>query len=250
MNHGQAQAHQAPQAPNRSSLLKVAAEAVYPSGYLASLESLSVPQLRACLADMAHLLLPLLSQRADRVQAVVDVLVQNHQSAERTQAALHAVGAVTVVHLQTGSLPTASEDYRKFAAGIGAPPNLPRLTEAESVVFQAAQQLSNLARSSRLGVGLAALAVSERVWQWMAAVIGDLISRRDGVLAVQARACFSPDRRDVGLADDLSAMASTLPEAPLVERSLGFGAEQAAIVLEPMFALLQRRQQLWLASTN
>jgi hypothetical protein len=249
MTPGQAQAHVNADvkdfAQDRPSLLKVAAEAAFPAAYLADLERLSGPHLRICLADLSHLLMPLLSQRAERAQAAVAVLVQNQVSAASTQAALHAVGATTVVHLQTGSLPTATEDYRKFAAAIGAPPNLPGLTAAESLMFQGARQLSNLAASSRLGVGLAALAVSERVWQWMTHLLGNMVARRDGVVSVQARAYFSPERRDANLADDLAAMAGELPEAPLIERSIGFGAEQAAAVLGPMFAVLHSRQQQW-----
>jgi hypothetical protein len=237
-------------APDRPSLLKMAAEAAYPAAYLAALEPLAGPQLRVCLADMAHLLTPLLSQRAERTQMAVDMMVHHHVSAARTQATLHAVGASTVVDMQTGALPTANEDYRKFAAAIGAPPSLPGLTAAEALMFQGARQLTNLASSSRLGVGLAALSVSERVWQWMSHFLGDMIARRDAVVAVQARACFSPERRDAALADDLAAMTSELPATTLVERSIGFGAEQAAAALIPMFDLLHRRQQQWLALTS
>jgi predicted cobalt transporter CbtA len=230
-------------APARPALIQAAARAAYPADYLAGLERLPVPLLRACLADLAHLKQPILLERADRLQMVVTILVQNQASGIGTQAALHAVGATTVVDMQTGSLPTAAEDFRKFAAAIGAPPRLPGLTAAESLMQHGAKQLGNLAISARLGVGLASLAVTERVWQWMSAYIGDLLSRRHGVMAATALNSFATDRRDARLADDLEAMVGGLDVSPMGDRSINFGANQAVAVMTPLFALLILRQQ-------
>jgi predicted cobalt transporter CbtA len=230
-------------APTRSSLLQTAARTAYPAEYLAGLERLPVPLLRACLADLAHLTQPIILERADRLQKIVSILVQNQLSGIGTQAALHAVGATTVVDMQTGALPTAAEDFRKFAAAIGAPPRLPGLTAAETLMHHGAKQLSNLALSARLGVGLAALAVTERIWQWMSLYIGDLLPRRHGVMATTAANCFAVDRRDAKLADDLEAMVGGLDTTPMIDRSINFGTEQAVAVMTPVFALLALRQQ-------
>jgi hypothetical protein len=228
---------------DRPMLLQSAARAAYPAAYLAKLEALPVPLLRACLADLAHLMQPVLTRRAESLQMAVTILVQNHLSVPGTQEALHAIGATSVVDMQTGVLTTASEDFRKFAAAIGAPPRLPGLTQAESQMHNGAKQLSNLALSARLGVGLAALGVSERVWQWMCAHIGDLLSRRHGVIASTALNCFAADRRDSKCADALETMISGIGAGPLVERSLCFGADQAVAVLVPLHEVLGQRQQ-------
>ncbi len=230
-------------APDRPMLLQSAARAAFPADYLAKLEALPVPLLRACLADMAHLMLPVLTQRADRLGQAVAVVVQNQLSLDGTALALHAIGATTVVDMQTGTLPTAAEDFRKFAAAIGAPPRLPGLTHAESQMHNGAKQLDNLARSARLGVGLAALCVSERVWQWMCAHIGDLISRRQNVIAATAINCVSADRRDAECASALEAMICELDSSALIHRSLRFGADQAVAVLVPLYGVLAARQQ-------
>jgi hypothetical protein len=224
-------------------LLQSAARAAYPAAYLAKLEALPVPLLRACLADLAHLMQPLLTQRAERLQMTVTILVQNQLSVPGTQEALHAIGAISVVDMQTGSLATASEDFRKFAAAIGPPPRLPGLTQAESQMHNGAKQLSNLALSARLGVGLAALGVSERVWQWMCTHISDLLSRRHGVVAATAINCFAAERRDATCADALETMISGIGSGPLVERSLRFGTDQAVAVLVPLHEVLGQRQQ-------
>jgi hypothetical protein len=229
-------------APDRPKLLQSAARAAFPAAYLGKMEALPAPLLRACLADMAHLMQPVLTQRAERLQMAVTILVQNQLSVPGTRDALHAVGATSVVDMQTGSLATATEDFRKFAAAIGAPPRLPGLTQAESQIYGGAKQLSNLAMSTRLGVGLAALCVSERVWQWMCAHIADLLSRRHGVVANTALNCFAADRRDLKCADAIEAMIGGLVPSALVERGLLFGADQAVAVLVPLHELLGQRQ--------
>ncbi len=240
-NTAQLQPHTA--APDRPRLLAAAARAAFPAEYLAKLEALPVPLLRACLADMAHLMLPILSQRAARLELAVTVMVQNQLSLDGTKAALHAIGATTVVDMQTGPLPTAAEDFRKFAAAIGAPPRLQGLTSAESQMHTGARQLSNLARSARLGVGLAALCVSERVWQWMCVHINDLLARRHNVIAATAMNSVAADRRDALCADALEAMISELDSSELINRGLCFGADQAVAVLVPLFGVLAARQQ-------
>ncbi len=227
---------------DRPTLLQVAARAVYPEDYLAELERLPVPLLRACLADLAHLMLPVLRDRADRLQMTVTKLVENQISLQGTQTVLYAIGATTVVDMQTGSLPSASEDFRKFAAAIGAPPRLPGLTAAETQIYQGARQLANLAYSSRLGVGLASLAVTERVWQWMCTLIGDLLRHREAVVSMAAQSCFMPQRRDAKVADELQDMVIALPATTVVDRGIGFGADQAVQVLTPLFGLLRARQ--------
>jgi hypothetical protein len=230
-------------ASDRPKLLQSAARAAFPAAYLGKLEALPVPLLRACLADMAHLMQPVLTQRAERLQMAVTILVQNQMTVPGTQEALHAIGATSVVDMQTGSLATATEDFRKFAAAIGAPPRLPGLTQAESHMHNGAKQLSNLALSARLGVGLAALGVSERVWQWMCTHIGDLLARRHGVALNTSLNCFAVDRRDLKCADTLETMVGGLATTALVERSLHFGADQAVAVLVPLHELLSHRQQ-------
>jgi hypothetical protein len=229
--------------PDRPMLLQSAAREAFPAEYLAKLEAMPVPLLRACLADMAHLMLPILSQRADRVELAAAVVVQNQLSLAGTAAALYTIGATTVVDMQTGARPTAAEDFRKFAAAIGAPPRLPGLTNAESQMHNGARQLSNLARSTRLGVGLAALCVSERVWQWMCAHIGDLLIRRQNVLIAAAMTSVSADRRDAKCADTLEAMIKELDSSDMINRSLRFGADQAVAVLVPLFNVLATRQR-------
>jgi hypothetical protein len=223
-----------------SALLKAAAERAYPADYLAELERLTVPQLRLALADLAHMMEPVLLARADRIALVVEAMVHLQAGASGGDA-LNAVGATTVVDLGTGARATAADDFRKFAAAIGAPPRLPGLTAAEQLMHQGAKQLHNLAGSARLGVGLAAVAVSERVWQWMCAHIGNLLSRRDAVVATAALGCFAQDRRDAQLADHLDAMVQPL-NSDSAARGLGFGADQAVAVLVPLFSLLHRRQ--------
>jgi hypothetical protein len=230
-------------APDCQMLLQSSARLAYPADYLAKLETLPVPLLRACLADLAHLMQPVLTQRAERLQMAVTLLVQNQLSVPGTQEALHAIGAITVVDMQTGSLATASEDFRKFAAAIGSPPRLTGLTQAESHMHIGAKQLSNLTLSTRLGVGLAALGVSERVWQWMCAHISDLLAHRRGVVAITALDCFAPARRDAKCADALETMIGGLEPSAPVERSLRFGVDQAVAVLVPLHEVLGQRQQ-------
>jgi hypothetical protein len=239
--------HSTPRAPQRAALLQGAARSAFPADYLTALERLPAPMLRACLADMAHLLLPVVLERAERLQMTVNLLVQNQITAIGTQAALHAVGATTVVDMQMGALPTAAEDFRKFAAAIGAPPRLPGLTATESQILHCAKQLSNLTVSARIGVGLASVALTERVWQWLCTYVGDLLVQRDTVVAAVARGCFAPQRRDAQLADALETMLASLTESPAIDRSIHFGMDQTASVLGTLFSQLQDRQRQLIA---
>jgi hypothetical protein len=216
-----------------------------PRAWIAALQSLDATGLRLALADFAHLLLPLLLRRPVFAQAVLENMISVQGDSSRTQALCDALGLTERSDSLQNLLPLPTTQFRTFASAIGAPPRLAGLTQAEMLVDQVGDQFGNLARSSRPGVGLAALAAAEQHWCVAFDAVWQLASRKPAAVATSALACFAPDRRDADAAALAMAMLSALPTGPAIGRAVTFGTTQADIVLRGLFdALASRASQL------